>query len=134
MERIELLTRRLRKFRELINAGKATEYHIETMRKDMDELKRLKRVHRAEFDVAYFAYEYFSDAWNPDNDDNIIANDDDGRPHDSFENIAPIHREFFDLCDYVGHVNRSARLAIAAPRGHSKSGVFSNIFPSHQIV
>src|SRR5690606_13389554 len=100
-ERIELLTRRLRKFRELINAGKATEYHLETMRKDMDELKRLKRVHRAEFDVAYFAYEYFSDAWNPDNDDNIIANDDDGRPHDSFENIAPIHREFFDLCDYV---------------------------------
>lgn len=38
------------------------------------------------------------------------------------------------MCDYVDHVERNARLAIAAARGHSKSGMFSNGFPLHQIV
>jgi len=38
------------------------------------------------------------------------------------------------LCDHVDHVVRNARLAIAAARGHSKSGMFSNGFPLHQVV
>lgn len=104
------------------------------MRADLAELKRLKRIHRAEVDVAYFTYEYLSDAGNSDNEDNIIRHDDDGTPHDPLEEIAPIHREFFDLCDHVNEEERNARLAIAAARGHSKSGVFSNAFPLHQTV
>lgn len=75
-----------------------------------------------------------SDAGNPDNEDNIIAHADDGTPHDPLEQIAPIHTEFFTLCNHVDHVNRSARLAIAAARGHSKSGMFSNAFPLHQTA
>ncbi|ETT41420.1 hypothetical protein C162_26100 [Paenibacillus sp. FSL R7-269] len=38
------------------------------------------------------------------------------------------------MCNHVDHVERSARLAIAAARGHSKSGMFSNSFPLHQTV
>lgn len=94
----------------------------------------MKRIERAENDVAYFTYEYLSDAGNPDNEDNIVRNGEDGTPHDTLEDIAPIHAEFFDRCNYVDHVERSARLAIAAARGHSKSGMFSNAFPLHQIV
>ena len=134
-QRIDLLSERLRKLAALIKASKATDYHVDTFRKDKAELVRLKRIHRAEVDVAYFAYEYLSDGGNSANEDNVIRNSDDsGAPHDPIEMIAPIHREFFDLCDHINEVERNARLAIAAARGHSKSGKFSNGFPLHQIV
>jgi len=133
-KRIDLLTERIRKLAALIKAGKATDYHVDTFRKDKAELVKLKRVHRAEVDIAYFTYEYLSDAANPENDDNVIRHADDGTPHDPIEKIAPIHREFYDLCDYVNDVDRNARLAIAAARGHNKSGTFSNAFPLHQVA
>lgn len=133
-ERIQLVSERAKKLRALIESGRATTYHREALRTDIAELKRLKRIDRAEEDVAYFTYEYLSDAGNPDNEDNIIRHGEDGTPHDSLEDIAPIHHEFFDLCDYVDHVVKNARLAIAAARGHSKSGVYSNSFPLHQVV
>ncbi|AZU61060.1 hypothetical protein [Neobacillus mesonae] len=132
--RIELLTERVRKLAEVIKAGKATDYHVDTFRHDKAELVRLKRIHRAEVDVAYFTYAYLSDEGNTGNDDNVIRNGDDGSPHDPIDLIAPIHREFFDLCDHVNEEERNARLAIAAARGHSKSGMFSNAFPLHQVV
>lgn len=133
-QRINLVSARAKKLRDLVKSGKATDYHKDTLRQDIAELKRLTRVHKAEHDVAYFTYEYLSDGANPDNDDNIIRHGDDGTPHDPIEKIAPIHREFFDLCDYVDHEVRNARLAIAAARGHNKSGTFSNAFPLHQVV
>lgn len=77
---------------------------------------------------------YLSDGENKENDDNIIRHATDGTPHDPFEKLAPIHRNFFDLCDYVNVKKRDARLAIAAARGHNKSGTFSNAFPLHQLV
>jgi len=133
-DRIELVTERAKKLRTLIEKGRATDYHVESYRASVAELKRLVRIHRGEVDVAYFTYEYLSDGGNADNDDNIIRNADDGRQHDELADIAHIHREFFDLCDYVNETERNARLAIAAARGHSKSGMFSNSFPLHQIA
>jgi predicted phage terminase large subunit-like protein len=133
-KRIELLTERIRKLATLIKANKASDYHIDSFRRDKQELTRLKRVHRAEVDVAYFFYEYLSDQANPGNEDNVIRNSEDGTPHDPIEFIAPIHRDFFEHCDYVNEVERNARLAIAAARGHNKSGTFSNGFPLHQVV
>src|SRR5690625_6006887 len=38
----------------------------------LDERDRLRRIHRAESDLLYFAYEYFGDDLNPDNDGNWI--------------------------------------------------------------
>jgi predicted phage terminase large subunit-like protein len=133
-ERIDLLSERVRKLVTLIKAGKATDYHIDTFRSDKAELTQLKRIHRAEVDVAYFTYAYLSDGANAVNEDNVIRNNNDSAPHDPIEAIAHIHREFFDLCDYVNVTERNARLAIAAARGHSKSGMFSNAFPLHQVV
>jgi len=132
-ERIEIVTETLRKLAAVIKSGKGTEYHSEQLLEYKAELVKLKRVHRAEVDVAYFAYEYLSDEGNPENEDNIIQHADD-KPHDSIDMMAPIHREFYGLCDHVNHEDRSARLAIAAARGNSKSGVFSNTFPLHQTV
>lgn len=133
-ERIRIVSERARKLREIVKIGRATTYHEESLRADIAELKRLKRIDRAEYDVAFFTYEYLADAGNPENEDNIVRNDESGVPHDPIDQIAPIHREFFDLCDYVDHIERNARLAIAAARGHSKSGMFSNALPLHQIV
>lgn len=133
-ERIALLTERARKLKALYEDGRATDYHVDILRSDIAELRRLKRIHRAENDIAYFTYEYLSDAHNPENEDNIVRHAEDGTAHDPLEDIAPIHREFFELCDHVDHTERNARLAIAAARGHSKSGMFSNAFPLHQAV
>ena len=133
-KRIELVKATLIKLRALVKAGNATEYHRDQLTQLTRELAKLKRVHRAEVDVAYFTYEYLSDGANQENEDNVIRNADDGEPHDDIDNIAPIHREFFNLCDHVNEEEKNARLAIAAARGHSKSGVFSNGFPLHQIV
>lgn len=129
-----MLSDRLKKFAALIKSGKHSEYHVDTFRKDKAELTKLKRVHRASNDVAYFTYTYLSDQDNPDNEDNIVRNADDGKLHEPLDKMAQIHREFFDLCDHVDHVERNANLAIAAARGHSKSGMFSNAFPLHQVV
>lgn len=133
-KRIELVTETLRKLAAVIKAGKGADYHIEQLRSYKAELTKLKRVHQAETDIAYFTYTYLSDGSNPENEDNIIRHSEDGTPHDRLDGIAPIHREFFELCDHVNEVERNARLAIAAARGHSKSGMFSNAFPLHQIV
>ena len=92
------------------------------------------RIHQSEVDVGFFLYAYTSDGSNPTNEDNIIRNSDTGEPHDPYAEVAQIHAEFFSLCNHVNNVEHNARLAIAAARGHSKSGVFSNGFPLHQIV
>jgi len=133
-DRIDLVSTRIEKLLQLYKAGEATDYHIDMMLQDKAELKRLKRIHRAEEDVAYFAFAYLSDQENPTNEDNIIRNGDDGTPHQPLEELAPIHREFFNLCDFVDHEKPNAKLGIAAPRGHSKSGIFSNCFVLHQTV
>lgn len=134
LKRIELLKTRLRKYAEIIKRGQAYGHHYETLQADKEELLRLRRIHRAETDVAYFFYEYLSDLSNPDNDDNIIQTTPDGIPPDPMEKMAPIHREFFDLCDHIDHIRPDDRLAIGAARGHNKSGTFSNGFPLHQLV
>jgi predicted phage terminase large subunit-like protein len=97
------------------------------------ELKRLKRIHRAEVDSAYFEYEYLSDIRNPANEDNLIKADGENLPQD-LDQIAPVHRSFHDKIDYVLNNKRNARLGIKAARGLSKSGKFSNGFPLHQVV
>ncbi len=133
-KRINLVSDRLKKLVELHKRKLATDFHTEQMYTDRDELKRLKRIHRAEVDDAFFDYAYLSDLGNPTNDDNIIRHAPDGTPHDPYEKLAPIHREFFDLRDYVNNDKIDARLAIAAARGHNKSGNFSNAFPLKNIV
>jgi predicted phage terminase large subunit-like protein len=128
-ERINLLSERVRKLAALIKAGRATDYHIDTFRKDKAELTQLKRIHRAEVDMLYFFYEYFSEARNPGNPDNLV-------PSSSVDmDKAPdFHRKLSQILDSVSNYNRTARIAWAASRGHAKSAYLSNAFPVHEIV
>lgn len=127
--RIDLLTERIRKLAALIKDRKHSDYHVDTFRKDKAELAQLKRIHRAEVDMLYFFYEYFSEARNPGNPDNLVptnAVDIDQAPE--------FHRKLSQILDSVSNYNRTARIAWAASRGHAKSAYLSNAFPVHEIA
>ncbi|SDX34529.1 hypothetical protein SAMN05444487_114106 [Marininema mesophilum] len=93
------------------------------------ELQRLDHIYRAEVDMLYFFYEYFSEARNPVNPDNLVPSatvDKDGAPE--------FHRKLSRILDSVSNRNKTARIAWAASRGHAKSAYLSNAFPVHEIV
>jgi predicted phage terminase large subunit-like protein len=128
-ERIKLIQERASKIKVLYDAGKASPYHVDMMLKDKEELKRLKRIHRSEVDMLYFFYEYFSEARNPKNPDNLVPTVDvdmDGAPE--------FHQKLSRILDSVSNVNKTARICWAASRGHAKSAYLSNAFPVHEIV
>ena len=120
---------RLRKLAEAIRAGKATDYHIDTFKRDKAELTKLKRVHRAEVDMLYFFYEYFSEARNPGNPDNLVPTD-----AVDMDDAPDFHVKLSKILDSVSNRNRTARIAWAASRGHAKSAYLSNAFPVHEIA
>jgi hypothetical protein len=128
-QRIDLLTERIRKLAALIKAGKASDYHIDTFRKDKAELIKLKRVHRAEVDMLYFFYEYFSEARKPGNPDNLVPT-----ARVDMDDAPDFHVKLSRILDSVSNRNRTARIAWAASRGHAKSAYLSNAFPVHEIA
>lgn len=128
-ERIAVISERATKLKELVQSRRATEYHIEMLRDDIAELKRLTRIHRAEVDMLYFFYEYFSEARNPGNPDNLVPTKDV-----DMDDAPNFHRKLSRILDSVSNVNRTARIAWAASRGHAKSAYLSNAFPVHEIA
>ncbi len=98
------------------------------------DIKKIECLIKCERDVQLFAYEYFSDEHNPDNQaGNIITNDDDGTPHESYDEVSVIHQDFYAMCNEI-NAKRKGNYAVASPRGHSKSSIFSVIFVIHQLV
>lgn len=91
------------------------------------ELERSYRKLRSEHDVLYFAYEYFSDERNPENENNLIPKG------GIFDNAPAFHIE---LCSKLDELNSkpTKKICWSVPRGHAKSGYMSNVFPEHQIV
>lgn len=128
-ERIAVISERATKLKKLVKSGRATEYHIEMLREDIAELKRLTRIHRAEVNMLYFFYEYFSEARNPGNPDNLVPTKDV-----DMGDAPDFHRKLSRILDSVSNVNRTARIAWAASRGHAKSAYLSNAFPVHEIA
>lgn len=97
------------------------------------ERERLESIIKGEHDVAHFAYEYFSDERNPDNDaGNIIRHFSDEKPHESISEMAPIHRDMYDVCDAIT-ARKDKRFVIAAPRAHAKSSLISTIKSLHSL-
>lgn len=95
----------------------------------MDELERLERVHKSEVNLVYMAWEYFSEARNPDNAGNW---EDFDLPD---ETRAPqFHKEISAIIDNVSNVDRAKKVAVAAPRGHAKSSYLSKANPLREIV
>lgn len=90
-------------------------------------LQREYRVLRSEYDVIYFAYEYFSDERNPENENNLMP------VGSTIENAPEFHHELSSKLDEL-NVNKTAKICWSVPRGHAKSAYLSNVFPVHQCV
>jgi predicted phage terminase large subunit-like protein len=90
-------------------------------------IKRDYRVLRGEYDLLYFAYEYFSDGYNAENDNNLIPD------VYTVETAPDFHAE---LCEILNSLNFDPiqKIGWSVPRGHAKSAYLSNILPVHQIV
>lgn len=98
------------------------------------EKQRLESLIKGENDVAHFAYEYFSDERNPDNQaGNIIRHFSDDSPHETIDELAPIHRDMYNVCDQITK-RKDKRFVIAAPRGHAKSSIISTIKALHSLA
>lgn len=99
---------------------------IETF-KDIEENQKLYRIMRGYFDVLFFAYEYFSDMQNPENETNLI-------PTGSLETAPTFHKELCAKLNELNTVNPTKKIGWGAPRGSGKSAYLSNVEPTHAIV
>src|SRR5699024_12194534 len=93
-----------------------------------EELSALKRIDRSEADILYFAYEYFSEDRNPDNQGNLIPSGVD------IEDAPDFHVELTGIMNVLSNEEINKRVAWSAPRGHAKSAYLSNVFPLHQTL
>lgn len=93
----------------------------------MEQYKQLYRVLRGYYDILYFAYEYFSEDRNPENNTNLIPKG------TTIEDAPEFHAE---LCDKLSEVieKPTKKIGWGAPRGHAKSAYLTNIFPIHAVV
>ena len=93
---------------------------------DIAVLEKTYRICRSAYDVLFFAYEYFSDDRNPENDSNLIP------AGCSPENAPDVHKELCLMLDGIAWNNHSGKVCYSMPRGHAKSTFVSNVFPIHQ--
>ena len=91
------------------------------------KMQKAYRILRSEYDVLYFAYEYFSDERNPENENNLMP------LGATMDNAPNFHRE---LCSKLDSLNEkpTTKICWSVPRGHAKSAYLSNVFPVHQCV
>lgn len=126
--RINLIEARISKLEKLREKGALLGSQIRTLLADKRELVRLKRIHRAEYDVLYFGMEYFSEDGNPDNPDNLIP------AGVNIDNAADFHKQLTAMLDDVTRGRVKRHIAWACPRRHAKTAWLSNIFLIHQVV
>lgn len=112
----------------LVRLGNASNTDLNRLEYLLDEVERMKRVHRGEHDVLYFGMTYFSEDGNPDNPDNLIP------AGVNVDNAADFHKELTGMLDDVtlGRVKRN--IAWGVSRRHAKTAWLSNIFLTHQLV
>lgn len=125
---IDDLTEEKRLLTELIKRNKAIANDLDRLEFVLDELTRLKRIHRGEHDVLYFGMMYFSEDGNPDNADNLIP------AGVNVINSAKFHKQLCAMLDDVTKGSVTRNIAWACPRQHAKTAWLSNIFLTHQIV
>ncbi|MCY9451586.1 phage terminase large subunit [Bacillus haynesii] len=114
--------------RQLIERDEAVEYDFERVEINLKLLEKLKRVHRAEYDMLYFTYEYFSADRNPDNSSNLIP------AGQTLETAADFHRELCGLLDEITRGEIKTNVGWSVGRRHAKTAYLSNSYLSHQVV
>ncbi|MBC1564168.1 phage terminase large subunit [Listeria booriae] len=126
--RIDLLKKRAKLLQQLHSKGRATRSQQDTLLADLRELEQLTRVHRAEHDVLFFMYEYFSEDRNPANLGNLIP------AGQTLETAAEFHRELCGMLDDITRGNVKSHVGWAVGRNHAKTAYLSNAFLCQQVV
>ena len=116
----------IKKIIEILKTEDLSVEEIEQYRDLAYEIKKKYRILRGEYDVLYFAYQYFSDLYNPENEGNLIP----GKY--SLEDAPDFHKELCSMLDSLT-ADPTKRIAWSVSRGHGKSAYLSNIFPIHQV-
>jgi predicted phage terminase large subunit-like protein len=110
------------------------------LKRYIDEFRRLSNIHRGEFDLLFFAYNWFGENLNPDNNGNWIPEFDAtglklvDKPESILKYAPEFHNEICDIMNVVSSKEINKRVAVAAPRSHAKSSFLSKAFPIHEIV
>lgn len=112
----------------LLTEGLAQDHDLLRLEFLLDELERIRRIHKAEKDVRYFGVTYFSEDGNPDNPDNLIPTG------VNYENVVDFHKTLCGLFDDIIEGIQKKNVAWACPREHAKTAWISNIFALHQVV
>ena len=112
---------------EILKTETLTDEEVSEYRELALKIKQKYRILRGEYDVLYFAYQYFSDFYNAENENNLIPK------KYSIDDAPDFHRE---LCGILDTLNEepTKRICWSVSRGHGKSAYLSNVFPVHQIV
>jgi len=92
------------------------------------QLERISRVQRAEYDLLYFVYEYFSEDRNPGNPDNLIP------AGQRFEDAADFHVTLCSLLDSITRGETADNVAWSVGRGHAKTAYLSNAYLCHKVA
>lgn len=108
--------------------GNITAGQVGDLLTDLRELEQLKRIQRAEHDVLFFMYEYFSEDKNPGNPGNLIP------AGMTIEQAAWFHHELCDMLDAVTRGEVQSHIGWAVPRQHAKTAYLTNGFNCHQVV
>jgi predicted phage terminase large subunit-like protein len=110
-------------------AGKhGTTYDIDQLEGNLALLKKLRRVHRAEYDLLYMTYEYFSDDRNPDNMSNLIP------AGQTLENAAEFHQTLCSLLDDITKGEIVTNVGWSVGRKHAKTAYLSNANLCKEVV
>jgi predicted phage terminase large subunit-like protein len=110
------------------------------LKRFIDEYRRLSAIHRGETDLLFFAYNYFGENLNVDNNGNWIPDFDASKldlteaPESILQYAPDFHHEICDIMNVVSNEEVNKRIAVAAPRSHAKSSFLSKAFPIHEIV
>jgi predicted phage terminase large subunit-like protein len=122
------------------NRDKLTPDEKVELRKYIAEYRRLTAIDRGEDDLLFFAYYYFGENLNPDNNGNWIPRFDDSgldlvnKPEEITKFAPRFHHEICDIMNVVSNKEVNKRVVVAAPRSHAKSSFLSKAFPIHEIV
>lgn len=110
------------------------------LKRYIDEFRRLSAIHRGEYDLLFFSYNWFGENLNPDNNGNWIPEFDAtgldllDQPESILKYAPEFHNEICDIMNVVSTKELNKRIAVAAPRSHAKSSFLSKAFPIHEIV
>src|SRR5690625_5132166 len=126
--RIDLIEKTNAKLEKLRKLGTIRPSQVKTLVSNKRELIRLKRIHRAEYDLLYFMYEYFSEDRNPGNDANLLP------ARQTYETAAEFHRELCSILDEITRSNVQSSVGYSVGRRHAKTAYLSNGYLTHQVV